>query len=45
MVRQIINDDLLSINYNSGTDKDTKKAQPLQIALSIRSTLQYQTSV
>ena len=34
MVRGIIND-LLSINYGSGTDRDTKKAWPLQMALSI----------
>ena len=40
MVRQKIYD-LLSINYSNGTDRDTKKAGPLQIALSVSSTLKY----
>ena len=44
VVKWILSDSL-SINCNSGTDRDTKKARPLQIALSMRSNLHYETSI
>ena len=44
VVKWILSDSL-SINCSSGTERDTKKARPLQIALSMRSNLHYETSI